>query len=175
MAGLRRSVILIMLIALAGGIWTRHFYTNTRKAESLVEIRPSFENSGLRVTGTFDEPVGDLTGFEISFPYCSRPLAILPVPSWLMAIISTEYHYRPGEYDISYVYNGNVYPETWISYKLIFLNYFYRFQSLFGLVEARQFAYCLKIWIPPDCRGISTTEASALERGLVGPIGHNNV
>ncbi len=109
------------------------------------------------------------------FPHCRHPLAILPVPAWFMVIIPTEYRYRRGEYDISYVYNGIVYPEAWISYKLALLKYFYRFQALFGLVEARQFAYFLKIWIPPGCRGISNSEASALERGLVGPIRHNKV
>jgi hypothetical protein len=92
-----------------------------------------------------------------------------------MAIIPTEYRYRRGEYDISYVYNGNVYPEAWISYKLSLLSTFYRFQALLGLGEARQFAYYLKIWTPSGCRGISNAEASALERALVGPIGHKDV
>ncbi len=114
MDGLRPSVILIMLVALAGGVWTRHLHTYS----GLVEIRPALENSGLQVTGTFDEPVGNLTGFEVLFPHCPHPLAILPVPAWFMVIIPTEYRYPRGEYDISYVYNGIVYPEEWISYKV---------------------------------------------------------
>ena len=89
-----------------------------------------------------------------------------------MAIIPTEYRYRLGNYDISCVYNGKVYPEAWISHKLSLLGTFYRLQALFGLIEARQFAYYLKIWTPSGCRGISNAEASSLERALLGPIGY---
>ncbi len=46
MDGLRHSVILIMLVALAGGVWTRHLYTYS----GLVEIRPALENSELQET-----------------------------------------------------------------------------------------------------------------------------
>ncbi len=175
MGRLRYSVILIIAVAFAGGILTRYLYTPSVQPASSVEIIPTLVNSGLQVTGTFDEPIGGLTGFEVSFPDCPHPLAILPVPAGLSAIIPTEYRYRRGEYDISYVYKGNVYPEVWISYKLSLLNTFYRFQALLGLVEARQFAYYLKIWIPSGCRGISNSEASSLERGLLGPIWHKNV
>lgn len=154
MEGLRRSTILTILIALAGGIWTRHLHTPSGQAASSVEIRPILENSGLQVSGTFAEPLAGLTGFEVSVPSCPQPLAILPVPATYSTIIPTEYRYRPGEYAISYVYNGIVYPEAWISYRLSFLSLLYRFQSLFGLMEAQQFAFYLKIWIPSGC-GIS--------------------
>jgi hypothetical protein len=175
MERLRYGVILIIAAALAGGIWARCLSTSPVQAASPVEIHPLPENSGLQVTGTFDVPVGGLTGFEVSFPNCPRPLAILPVPAGFISIIPTEYRYRRGEYDISYVFNGNVYPETWISYKLSLLGTFYRFQALFGLLEARQFAYYLKIWTPSGCRGISNAEASALERAIAGPIGHKDI
>jgi hypothetical protein len=171
----RHGVILLILLALAGGIWTRHLHTRSGFADTLVEIRPAFENAGFRLVGTFVEPIGNLTGFEVSFPNCSRPLAILPVSAGLKAVTPTGYRYRRGDYDISYIYNGNVYPEDWISYKLGLLNYSYRFQSLFGFVEAKQFAYFFKIWIPTGCRGISNAEASALESALLWPIGHKDV
>jgi hypothetical protein len=163
---LRYSVMLIIVAALAGGIWTRYFYTPSVQPASSVELNPTLVNSGLQVTGTFDEPVGGLTGFEVSFPNCPRPLAILPVTASFTAIIPTEYRYRRGDYDISYVYKENVYPEAWISYKLSLLRTFYQLQSLLGLMEARQFAYYLKIWTPSGCHGISNSEASALERDL---------
>ena len=169
---LRYGVILIIVAAFAGGIWTRYLYTASVQPASSVEINPALVNSGLQVTGTFDVPVGGLSGFEVSFPDCTEPLAILPVPALYMAIIPTEYRYRPGNYDISYVYNGKVYPEPWISYKLSLLGTFYRLQAMFSLIEARQFAYYLKIWTPSGCRGISNAEASTLERALLRPIGH---
>jgi hypothetical protein len=174
MERLRYSVTLIIAAALAGGIWTRNVYPPPSQAASIVEIHPTLENSGLQITGRFDEPVGGLTGFEVSFPNCARPRAILPVPTRLMTIIPTEYRYHPGEYDISYAYNGNVYAETGINYRLGFLSIFYRIKSLFDLRRPTQFAYFLKIWTPSSCRGISNAEASALERVLAGPIGHNN-
>ena len=163
MERLRYSVILLIVVAFAGGIWTRYLSTSSIQAASSVGIRP---NSGLQITGTFAESLADLTGFEVSFPNCPHPLAILPVPASFTAIIPTEYRYRRGEYDISYVYKGNVYREAWISYKLSLLSTFYRLQSLLGLVEARQFAYYLKIWTPSGCPGISTPEASSLERSF---------
>ena len=169
---LRYGVILIIVAAFAGGVWTRYLSTSSVQAAAPVESHSHLENSGFQLTGTFDVPVGGLSGFEVSFPDCAEPLAILPVPALYMAIIPTEYRYRLGNYDISCVYNGKVYPEAWISYKLSLLGTFYRLQALFGLIEARQFAYYLKIWTPSGCRGISNAEASSLERALLGPIGY---
>jgi hypothetical protein len=175
MERLRYCVILIIAAALAGSIWARCLHTPPVQAASPVEIHPLPENSGLQVTGTFDVPVGGLSGFEISVPDCPQPLAILPVPTRLMTIIPTEYRYRQGEYDISYVYNGNVYAEAGINYKLGFLSIFYRTKALFDPRGATQFAYFFKIWTPSSCRGISNAEASVLERALAGPIGHKDV
>jgi len=118
MERLRYSVILIIVVAFAGGIWTRYLSIPSIQATSLVGIRPNFD-SELQLTGTFAEPLADLTGFEVSYPSCARPLAILPVPVTYTAITPTEYRYGRGEYDISYVFNGNVYPEAWISYKFL--------------------------------------------------------
>jgi len=171
MARLRYGVILIIVVAFAGGIWTRYLNTSPVQPASLVESNPKLVYSGLQVMGTFDEPIDGLTGFEVSYPNCPHPLAILPVPALYMAIIPTEYRYRSGDYDIAYVYKGNVYRETWISYKLSLLNAYYRVQALFGLAEAKQFAYYIKIWIPSGCRALSNAEASLLERDLLDPIG----
>jgi hypothetical protein len=175
MERLRYSVILIIVAALAGGIWARSLSTSEGQAASPAEVHSLPENSGLQVTGTFDVPVGGLSGFEISVPNCAHPLAVLPVPTRLMTIIPTEYRYQQGEYDISYVYNGNVYPEAWINYRLGLLSIFYRIKALFDPPGATQFAYYLKIWTPSSCRGISNAEASALERALAGPVGRKDV
>lgn len=130
---LRYSVILIIVVAFAGGIWTRYLSTLSVDASTPVEINPALLDPGLQLTGTFGEPYGDLTGFEVSFP-------------------------------------NYIYPEAWISYKLSLLNSYYRLQAFFSVGEARQFAYYLKIWIPADCPGISTTEVFALERVLAATI-----
>src|SRR5262249_38520154 len=95
MNGLRYGVVLLMLLTLAGGIWTRYHST---KADRPVATRPSFENSELHLTGTFSQPVKDLTGFEVSFPNCSLPLGILPIPASSLQITPAEYRYRPGKY-----------------------------------------------------------------------------
>ena len=123
MRGLRISVILIILVALAGGIWPRHLYKALEPtAPAAVEIRRAFESSNLQVTGTFAESLGNTTGFEISIGRCARPLAVLPIPAAYSAIIPTEYRYRAGAYDIAYVYSGSIYPEERISFRLSLLN-----------------------------------------------------
>jgi hypothetical protein len=166
MRGRRLGVILIILVALAGGVWARHLYKTLKWTEPVVEIRRAFESSNLQVTGTFAESLGNITGFEISIPRCGHPLAVLPVPAQYSAVIPTEYRYRPGAYNIAYVYMGNIYPEERISYRLGLLNTIYRLESLFGLVDRKRFVFYLKIWIPKECGGISNFEASSLERGF---------
>jgi hypothetical protein len=170
MDNLRRIVVLIILVALGGGIWARYLYARSDLAESLVGIRQPPQDGGLNVTGSFDEPLGGAPGLEVSFPSCPRPIAVLPVSMKRSAIIPSEYRYRHGDFDVSYVYNGGVYPEAGVNYKLNFLHVLYRFQSMFGLIEGRQFAFYLKIWVPSGCPGVSTAEASALERGLIARI-----
>jgi hypothetical protein len=172
MRGLRISVILIILVALAGGIWPRHLHKALEPiAPAALEIRRAFESSNLQVTGTFAEPLGNTTGFEISTRRCARPLAVLPIPAEYSAIIPAEYRYRAGAYDIAYVYSGSIYPEERISFRLSLLNTIYRVESLFGLVDRKRFAFYLKIWIPRECGGISNCEASSLERALIASIG----
>jgi hypothetical protein len=171
MSGLRLGVIVIILVTLVGGIWPRHFYkTLEPTAPPAAEIRRAFESSNLQVTGAFAEPLANITGFEISIQRCARPLAVLPIPASYSALIPTEYRYRPGAYDVAYVYSGKIYPEDRISYTLSALNMFYRFESLFGLIERKRFAFYLKIWIPRECGGISNSEASSLDRGLISSI-----
>jgi hypothetical protein len=172
---LRYSVILIIVVAFVGGIWTRCLSTFPVQAFTPVDINRAFLDAGVHLTGTFGEPYGDLTGFEVSFPNCPHPVAVLPVPARYTSLIPTEYRYGRGQYDISYVYNGNIYPEAWISYKLSLLNSYYRLQAFFSVGEARQFAFYLKIWIPTDCPGIPTTGIFALERALVGSTGHKEL
>ena len=171
MRGLHLGVILIILVALAGGVWRRHLHKALEPtAPPAAEIRRAFESSNLQVTGTFAELLGNITGFEFSIWRCARPLAVLPIPGAYSAIIPTEYRYRPGAYNIAYVYDGDIYPEDWISYRLSVLSIIYRFESLFGLVDRRRFFFFLKIWIPKECGGISSSEASSLERGLIASI-----
>jgi hypothetical protein len=172
---LRYIVILIIVVAFAVGIWTRYLAIFSVETSTPTEINPALLDAGLQVTGTFGEPFGDLTGFEVSFPNCPHPVAILPVPARYTRLIPTEYHYGRGQYDISYVYNGNIYPEAWISYKLIVLNGYYRLQAFFSVGDARQFAYYLKIWIPTGCPAISTAEVFALERAVIDSIGYKGL
>jgi hypothetical protein len=172
MRGLRFGVILIILVALAVGVWSRHLYKALEPtAPPAAEIRRAFESSNLQVTGTFAESLANITGFEISIRRCARPLAVLPIPAAYSAIIPTEYRYRPGDYNIAYVYSGNIYPEERISYRLSLLSTIYRFESLFDLVDRKRFVLYLKIWIPKECGGISNFEASSLDRALIDSIG----
>jgi hypothetical protein len=164
----RYSVTLLILIAMVGGIWTRHVYTGSNLAGSLVEIRQPSKASGIDVTGTFEEPVGRLKGFEVALPNCRQPMAILPISTKTYAgSTAAEYRYHPGEYKIVYVLNSHIYPEDWITYRLTFLRIFYRFQSMFGLIKGRQFAYYLKIWVPSGCADVLPQDVSALERAII--------
>jgi hypothetical protein len=172
---LRYSVVLIIVVAFAGGIWTRYLFMLSVETSTPVEINPALLDAGLKLAGTFDEPYGDLTGFEVSFPNCPHPVAILPVPARHTILIPTAYHYGRGQYDVSYVFNGKIYPEAWISYKVSVLSGYYRLRAFFGVGEARQFAYYLKIWIPTGCPAISTAEVFALERAVIGSIGHKEL
>ena len=168
MRGLRLSVMLIIFVALAGGIWPRYLYLALeRTAPPAVEMRRGFESSNLQVTGTFAEPLGNITGFEISIRRCARPLAVLPIPAGYLGIIPTDYRYRGGAYNIAYLYDGNIYSEERISYSLNFLNIIFRVKSLFGWVDRKRLAFYLKIWIPKECGGISNFEATSLDRGLI--------
>ncbi len=171
----RLLAILTILTALAAGSWTRYVYGTshvygTGKALSLLEIRPQFGSSSFRVIGTFEEPLSGLTGFQISTPSCRDDLGVLPVGSSNTAITPTDYKYHPGKYVASYILNGSVYSERFISYRLAFLYELYRVESFFGLVSAWQSAYYLKVWVPSECSGISTSEAYFLEKAFIYPI-----
>ena len=164
----RFSAILLILLALAGGVWTRLVYTSSDRADSLVEIRQPPKESGIDVTGTFEEAVGGLRGVEVALPGCDRPMGILPISTKTYAgSTAAEYHYRRGQYEIIYALNGRIYPEARITYRLTFLRMLYRLQSMFGLIKGRQFAYYLKIWIPSGCADISTHDVSRLERAMI--------
>ena len=175
MDSLRRIVVLVILVSSGGGIGARYFYARSDLDESLVGIRRAPESAGLKVTGEFEEPLGGAPGVEVSFPSCPRPLAVLPISLKRSAIIPSEYRYRHGDFHVSYVYNGGVYPEAGVNYKLNLLHVLYRFESMFGLVEGRQFAFYLKIWVPSGCPGVSAAEASALERGLIARVEREDV
>ncbi len=107
-----------------------------------------------------------MPGFEVSLPGCGRPVGVLPVPASSSAIIPTAFRYKPGDYDVSYLYNGQAYPEAGISYRLSLLYTFQRAQSLLGLIDGKQSASYLKIWNPAGCPKLSTSEVLTLERGL---------
>jgi hypothetical protein len=170
MEGLRRVVVFITFVSLAGGVWARYLYASSDLAESAVGVRQPPESSAIQVTGTFEEPLAGSIGFEVLSPSCPHPLAVLPVSMKRSAIIPTEYRYHQGDFDVSYVYNGAVYPEANVSYRLSFLHVLYRFESMFGLIEGRRFAFYLKIWTPSGCPAISSADASALEQGLIARI-----
>jgi hypothetical protein len=164
---LRYGVIAIILIALAGGVWTRRHSEAASEPSVSEEIGPGLGSSGIKTTGSFEEPVTGMAGFEASLPGCARPAAILPVSASNSAIIPTAFRYHSGDYDISYIYNGRAYPEAGISYRLSFLYTFYRIQSLLGLMHGGPFGVYLKVWSPAGCPEISTSVASTLERRFI--------
>jgi hypothetical protein len=84
---LRYSVILIIVVAFAVGIWTRYLAIFSVETSTPVEINPALLDAGLQLTGTFGEPFGDLTGFEVSLslvrfvlPPLGRPAPFLAPP-----------------------------------------------------------------------------------------------
>jgi hypothetical protein len=168
MDGLRWIVVLIISGALVGGVLGRLRYANSDLAEAQADIREPSDSDRMRLAGVFADPLNYLTGYEILLPRCSRPLGVMPVSTRTLAVPPREYHYpHPGEHVVSYVYNGSVYPEEGIGGRLRFLRALYRFQSLFGLTDARSYAFFLKLWVPSDCASVSTAEAEAFQRSLI--------
>lgn len=168
---LRWIVVLIISGALTGGVLGRLRYASSDLAESQVEIGRPSDSEPMRVAGEFTDPLNYLTGYEFFLPRCSRPLAVMPVSTRTLAIPPSEYQYRQsGEYAVSYVYNGGVYAEEGIAGRLRLLRMLYRFESLFGLTDARAYAFFLKLWIPVACAGVSTAEAEAFQRSLITKV-----
>jgi len=171
---LRWIVVLIISGALAGGVFARLRYASSDLAESQFETRQPSDSDELRLSGVFVEPLNNLTGYEISVPRCPRPLAVMPVSTRTLSVAPSEHRYpRPGEYAVSYIYNGSIYLEDGIGPRLRLLRMLYRFQSLFGLADARNFAFYLKVWVPSDCAGVSTAEAAALQHSLIARVQPN--
>ncbi len=165
--GLRYSVVVIILIALGGGIWTRHRFAAASQPSSSEEIGPGLERPGVKAPGSFEEPVTGMAGFEFPLAGCERPVGVLPVPASNAAIIPAAFRYKPGDYEISYLYNGQAYPEAGISYRLTLLYALNRIRSFLGLMDGEPFAFYLKIWTPSDCPGLSTFVESRLEQGFI--------
>lgn len=168
---LRYGVILIILIALAGGIWTRRHHMAASEPALSEEPDPALTASRIKTTGSFEELVTGMPGFEVSLPGCGRPVGVLPVPASSSAIIPTAFRYKPGGYDVSYLYNGQAYPEAGISYRLTLLYALNRIRSFLGLMDGEPLAFYLKIWTPSDCPGLSTSVGSTLERGFIAAQG----
>jgi hypothetical protein len=166
---LRYGVIVIILIAFGGGIWTRYRLATASESPFSDEIGPGLESFGIRTTGSFKEQITGMAGFEVSLPSCAQAAAVLPVPAWSSVIIPTAFRYHQGDYKVSYVYNGRTYPEERINYKLRLLSILYRTESLLVLNNNVQTAFYLKIWSPPACPELSTSEALSLERYLTPP------
>ena len=165
---LRWIVVLIITGALAGGVAGRIRYANSALGESQAEIRQPADSDGKRLAGEFTDPFNSLKGYELLFPRCPKPFAVMPVSTRALAVPPPEYSYpHPGEYAVSYIFNGGVYPEEWIGGRLRFLRALYRFQSLFGLTDARSYAFFLKLWVPAECASVSTAEAEALQQSLI--------
>ncbi len=175
MNNLRNGAILIILISLAGGMWSRYQFLDSNIAESdvapAIEVGRILEHSELRVTGSFEEQMGDLSlmGYEVALPNCSAPLAVLQIPVRNSAIPDA-YRYREEKYISSYIYNGTPYPESGISYRLRSLHMFYRIEALLGLIKNQQFTTYFKVWTPPGCPEISGAQALTLERGLTAKV-----
>ncbi|ARN79792.1 hypothetical protein [Methylocystis bryophila] len=169
---LRWIVVLIISGALLGGVLGRLRYASSDLAETQFEIGRPSESGPMRISGEFTDPLNYLTGYEFILPRCPQPLAVLPVSTRTLAIPPSEYQYpQSGEYAVSYVYNGGVYAEEGIAARLRLLRMLYRFESLFGLTDARGYAFFLKLWIPANCAGVSTAEAESFQRSLITRVG----
>ena len=166
MIGLRYAATLVIVVALAGGIWTRYVSALPGQSQQPAPAEAAFAHAGLALTGSFQEPLGGLTGFEVSFPKCQDTIAVLPVPARNTTIAPAEYRYGGKNYNVSYLYNGTVYSQSWISYKLSLLNVYYRVRALVSLSKPEEFKYYYKIWASFGCTSLTSADVSALERAL---------
>lgn len=167
---LRWLVVLIILAALAGGVLARLRYEDSTLAESQFEIRTPADSDDFHIAGSFVTPFDPLTGYRISLPRCPRPLAVLPVATATLVAPTAHRYGDQNSHAVSYIFNGNVYPEQAIEPRLRFLRMLYRFEALFGVGDAGGYAYFLKVWVPAECEGVSTAEAQALQRLLIGRV-----
>jgi hypothetical protein len=161
--GARYATIVVIIAASAGGVWARAQIHVDRGPDAVLEdIKRSSESSGLRVIGSFQEPLTGKPGLEISFPGCQRPVGLFPVTSFYTEIAPTAFGYESGQYSVSYLYEGHVYSESWITYKLSGLRLLLRTLSFLHKTSENSYSTYMKIWTPVDCAGLSPEKITSL-------------
>jgi hypothetical protein len=171
MDGMRRLVVLIILIALSGGIFARFRFAASDLSDSQFEVRTPNDADGFHFIESFITRYNSLRGYRISLTRCSQPYAALPVATGTMVVAPAAHSFSGSDlYSVSYIFNGHNYPEDGIGPRLVFLRMLYRLESAFGLTDAGSYAFYLKIWSPLECGGLSADEAAALQRLLIGKV-----
>lgn len=118
--------------------------------------------AGLQPIGYFREPATGLLGVEISRGDCLKPVALLPARIGAIELAPDKLNYRDGDYQVAYVFDGDLYPQKWISLRLEFLSTWRRLTSLATRANPKRFYAYMKIWTPSGCQGLSSQEVMRL-------------
>ena len=118
--------------------------------------------AGLQPVGYFHEPATGLVGIEVSMKDCSQPVALLPAMIGDMELAPDELSYRDGDYQVAYAFDGSLYPEKWISYRLEVISTWRRLAALVSRSNSERLQYYMKIWTPFGCPGLTSEEVGRL-------------
>jgi hypothetical protein len=154
----------VTLIAVSAAVWmlNRPWGGSAEAFESSDRVRGFIVRAGLQPAGRFQEPITGLEGVEIARRDCSQPAAILPVMIKDTELGPSELSYRPGDYDVAYAFDGDLYSPSWISYRLEVVAMWHRLTSLVSGSDPDRLRYYMKIWTPRGCQGLTPQEAERL-------------
>lgn len=127
---------------------------------------PSFGVSGPRALHDFKEPLVGYIGYEIELPNCSAPLGALPIPVFYSSVSPSQYHFRPGDYRVAYLYDGAIYDQNMFSIRLRLLYILNRIRVFLRSATFEEITYYFKIWHPSDCPPLSKEYIVELQHGL---------
>jgi hypothetical protein len=161
-AGVRYAALILIVLSVAIWIWNRPWSISLEAIASPERIRGIILRAGLQPTGNFQERFTGLEGIEVASPTCSTPIAILPVMFGKLELPADSLSYRPGAYDVAYVFDGNLYSGRWISYQLGIVAVWRRLTSLISGKDSKSLHYYMKVWTPRGCPGLTPGEVERL-------------
>ncbi len=161
-AGLRYTALILVAVCLVVWICNRPWTKPFQPTAPLDRVAEVIVRAGLQPVGYFHEPATWLLGTEVSMKDCSQPVALLPAMIGDMELAPDELSYRDGDYQIAYAFDGSLYPESWISYRLEVIATWRRLTALFSRSESERLHYYTKIWTPIGCHGLTSDDVARL-------------
>jgi hypothetical protein len=153
-------VLIFIVLSVCAWIWNRPWNEPFKPITLRDRAQADLVRAGLRPAGFFRENTRDLEGIEVISPRCLTPTAILPVAMEQLGIAS-ELTYR-DDFNMAYAFDGKLYPEKLISYRLQIAAIARGLTSLVSGAGRGRLRYYLKIWTARGCQGLTPEEVSRL-------------